>query len=100
MTHQGCPESHDLPKEDVEQTLVTLAVTTAEVAIAPEDSEAPRLTEETVGSGNELDREPARSNRRAIPWRPPSSEVYQEPRCVFCGRRCGVYSRLGFLHRR
>lgn len=101
VTHQGSVESPELPKENVEQTLVATAVTTAEVAIAPEDPAAPGLGLEAVESGNDESwTEPTPFVHRDIPWTSPSSEVYQKPRCDFCGRRCGVYSRLGFLRRR
>ncbi len=101
MTHQGSVESPELPKENVEQTLVAKAVTTAAVAIAPGDLEAPGLGEGAVQSGDDESwAEPDPAGRPGPPWNLPLSEVYGEPRCDFCGRRCGVYSRLGFLRRR
>jgi hypothetical protein len=101
VTHQGSVERPDLPKEEIEQTLVAAAVTTAVVAIAPEDLEAPGLGVEAVQSGNDESwAEPTPFAQGDIPWTSPSSAVYQEPRCDFCSRRCGVYSRLGFLRRR
>lgn len=101
VTHRGSVESPGLPKEEVEQTLVATAVTTADVAIAPEDPEAPGLGDGAVESGNDEPwAEPTPFVHRGMPWISLSSEVYQEPRCDFCDRRCGVYSRLGFVRRR
>jgi hypothetical protein len=101
VTHRGSVEIHDLPKENVEQTLVIAAVTKAEVALAPGDPEAPGLGVEAVESRNDESLAgPSPSAQREFPWTSPRSDVYQELRCDFCGRRCGVYSRLGFLRRR
>jgi hypothetical protein len=101
VTQQGSAAAPELPTEDGKQALVAEPVTTAVVAVEPEDQAACGLestafefaTDESTSRAGSLEPQvPEESN-----FQP---EDDREAQCDFCGRRCGVYSRNGFLRRR
>jgi len=98
VTQQGSAAAPPLPKEDGKQALVAELETTAVVAVEPEDQAPAELessafefvSDESRPRGGLL--EPPTPLERFF-----APEVDREARCDFCGRRCGVYSRNGFL---
>lgn len=98
VTQQGCAAAPPLPKEDGKEALVAELETMAVVAVEPEDQASAELewtrfefvSDESTPRGGLLG--PPTPLERLTP-----PEVDREARCDFCGRRCGVYSRNGFL---
>lgn len=101
VTHQGYPDAPPEPTDEVKQALIQALETTVEVAV---DSEGQGTAELGSEGSQPINREPSLATivvpEDALAFTPPSREVYREYRCDFCGRRCGAYSRLGFIRRR
>ena len=105
VTHHGYPDAAPLPIDDGKQALTSAAETATEVAAELEDQGPPEFGSE----GSEpINQEPIPASMpvsEAVPEALLASlalgrEIYSEVRCDFCGRRCGVYTRLGFIRRR
>jgi hypothetical protein len=101
VTQQGFAAAPPLPTEDRKQSLVAEPVKTATVAVEPEDQASARahssafeiVPEDSTAQGGSFDPRTPLDTFASV-------EVYGEARCDFCGQRCGVYSRNGFLTRR
>jgi hypothetical protein len=100
VTHQGYLDVPSEPTDEGKQALIA-AEATVEVAADLQDQGLPELGSEGSQPQNQ---EPIPATisvpEDAIACPSPSRGVYREYRCDFCGRRCGAYSRLGFIRRR
>lgn len=100
VTHRGYPDSPPDPKDEAKQALIT-SEETVEVSTNLQDQGVPELRSE---GSKPIDEEPIPATTStpedALAFPTPRRGVYREYRCDFCGRRCGVYSRLGFIRRR
>jgi hypothetical protein len=101
VTHQGYLDVPAEPTDDGKQALIAAAETPTEVAAESEDQSEPELGfEESKPINQEPIPATASVSEAALAYLAPQREVYREYRCDFCGRRCGAYSRLGFIRRR
>ena len=89
VTHQGSPSQH--PVRESEPLIVAAAVTAAETAVAVLEGEC-RAQEGTLGEEVKLPRVEISARNSGS-----SALAYC---CQFCGRACGVFSRLEFLRER